>query len=856
MFIILRFVFSLIFLIMISSCAREVVSSALPLSPDTAITPVTIDNSGVIPVFEYLPTTTIIYVHNNSNMFINNIKYTVSHGSQILNDVIDKRTANNCANLAPFSSCFLSVTTPTLIKGNTGGWFEVDANYVFNQKPHKFAQIINYAKIADNRDGIHFSSDVMVSGFGNSTGFATAYLYASGKERIYHIKKLGVDGQNLRIANGNIEHLELPVNYVQAIEVSNTSGEIEGIARLEAISDEDKQVSKDGQFSEVVNYTATANLELAAKILIGPKLITSSIDILDTANTVNGQIELLNIGSDISTPIEVSTPSSITADTSSCNNLMANSGCTINYTIHDSSGSGVILVSYDGHQLMLPMYWYNSKGGAFVNALYEHNLNLIRDTVVTKEISITNNGGFAINNFSVSINSINPAALSILTNNCPETFPVGMSCQLRYSLSAASPGQLNIHLTGSYSNNASIQPYSISYPVYYSVAARSGFIISGLPQNSVYIAGDGSDVRHYNFTLRNDSANITLLGNKTFLQNGSPLTGYIHETDNCGSYIAVSDSCSGSLTIGPFVNPATSSESGVVSYAFEYSNGGESSIESGAFRYLIGSNQQRLLLESVTDGQTAISGNGSESEPYAFYGWQTTRQQITLHYRNVGTSEFEVESLIDINSANWKLDHNLSNCVSGARISSGNQCSLVYYNNLANYESSGIGAVYNMNLVIPQVIYRVTSSAIQLQSMPLWRGGDRIYAASYQATVANSAQLISNSNGDYRIEVSTTVANMSGYEHLSISTMMENYFQSYEIMNGSCNVSSGSPFESYITSQDCSFSQDGSSRVRYSILPSLVTSPKITLHMIFSSNLLLPEYVVLNPSTMTLDVEQ
>ena len=64
------------------SCGGGSGSASGSGSSATAATSLTIDNTAVVPVFGTNPTSTVVYVHNNSAVTITNINYSLSSNAQ------------------------------------------------------------------------------------------------------------------------------------------------------------------------------------------------------------------------------------------------------------------------------------------------------------------------------------------------------------------------------------------------------------------------------------------------------------------------------------------------------------------------------------------------------------------------------------------------------------------------------------------------------------------------------------------------------------------------------------------------------------------------------------------------------
>ena len=133
-------------------------------SPAIAPATITIDNAGVVPVFANSSTSTVVYVHNNSNSTVRGINYSsVTTNTELRENLSNKIlslfgsnktnnyslstvSGNQCSTIAAGQSCPLSITTPVLSGAMTQGSMEIRANYIENNKSIIFTQVINYAQ--------------------------------------------------------------------------------------------------------------------------------------------------------------------------------------------------------------------------------------------------------------------------------------------------------------------------------------------------------------------------------------------------------------------------------------------------------------------------------------------------------------------------------------------------------------------------------------------------------------------------------------------------------------------------------------------------------------------------------------
>ena len=123
----------------VSGCGGRGSSGDGGILPSSTGTALTVDNAGVIPVFGNTPTSTVVYVHNNSGTSISGISYSVvaqnnaalsQSKSKFLNSLSAKNSLLNsdnvsqCSTIAAGQSCPLSITTPVLSGATTQGSLE------------------------------------------------------------------------------------------------------------------------------------------------------------------------------------------------------------------------------------------------------------------------------------------------------------------------------------------------------------------------------------------------------------------------------------------------------------------------------------------------------------------------------------------------------------------------------------------------------------------------------------------------------------------------------------------------------------------------------------------------------------
>ena len=99
----LCFVSGLFVIASITACSNSTANNSNGASPTVTPTAVTIDNAGVIPVFGNSSTSTVVYVHNNTNKSISGISYglttNVAHTSLTSKSTSLFKRAQNLASI-------------------------------------------------------------------------------------------------------------------------------------------------------------------------------------------------------------------------------------------------------------------------------------------------------------------------------------------------------------------------------------------------------------------------------------------------------------------------------------------------------------------------------------------------------------------------------------------------------------------------------------------------------------------------------------------------------------------------------------------------------------------------------------
>lgn len=379
-----------------NGCANNNGGGSTPVNSST--TAITIDNAGVIPIFNQLTTTTLIYVHNNSNSTINNIAYTaqINTGNSSI-DFVSNSSAQSCSSLKSGQSCPLMLTTPTLKSTQQQGSAMITASYSFNNKINTFNQVVSFARINSNSiQGGVFSSGANIIGYGNSMGYATVYLYGSGANQVYTINSITSNNSGVQIVNGNITGKQLASNSVQAVEVSAPTNASTSFSHY-ATSLIVKSTTGGRTFNSLSSIEVTPSPN-------GAILTSGVIPLINTAvANPAGSMFIVNSGNATATSLSVAYPVASVASTGSgeCTTTLAvGAGCRIYFNLTEQKeGSGNIIVTYAGGSIASSftqtVVWFNGIGGALLQMIANPNPIVVSATVSgTVLTTVTNIGGY------------------------------------------------------------------------------------------------------------------------------------------------------------------------------------------------------------------------------------------------------------------------------------------------------------------------------------------------------------------------------------------------------------------------------------------------------------------------------
>ena len=815
---------------------------------------ITVDNAGTVPVLGNSPTTSVVYVHNNSNVAISNIHYVANLNTGGGNTFLNSASASACSSIPAFQSCPLTFTTPALDSVTTQGSALVTANYSVKNTPYSFSQTISFARINNSTtNGALFNSGVLLTSSGNPTSYGTVYLYGSGSNQVYTVDSLTSNKGGVKIIQGNIAGKQIQSNYVQAIEISAPASLVNNSAKskasLIASSAFNATLTAVSSLPSGSQFTSTANVGVAPAAS-GAILTAGQVPIINSAvANPQGSMYITNAGNATATLGSITFPSGVVQSSGSgaCGaTLESGAGCTLYFTVPQASGNGNITVKYTGGStspLVQTITWYNSINDALLRMTVAANPLSFSATIGGATlVTVTNIGGYNLTSVSSSATTITgsastttttPACQDVSGNPTGTSLPIGGQCTYTATVNDAATemGNINLGISGSY-NNGSAQTYSRVLALAY-ISNQYQALLSISP-NSMTIIGNNTAPATQTLTVNNNGEAPAAISASSLTTAPSYMT---ITSDGCnGQTITAGGNCHVVVQLGP--TTAQALESGTAVYTATY-RGGQTAgwtTATGNIPWKVLANSQNMTLGTPTVSN-GITGDGSSGNPYTISG-TLSNPKITLTYTNKGTNPAQVSGVINTNSPiAWVIDTANSTCYNGGALPSATiaplaSCTIVFKNVLSSYAQAvpgGLGASYSENLTVPTVVFQdqtATGTQFSVQpSAPAPISGTNIAVNGTQATLVNSASYSSGS-----LTVAHSLANASGYSAITVTGQMENYFTGSPTATN-CTVTASSGVET----QTCTLTQSGGTATAQVVyVVDTTTYPLGTFNILFS----------------------
>lgn len=438
----------------------------------------TINNTATIPVFPDSATTSVIYIHNNSNQPISNIDYSIINNNDSVNDATNNFliNADSCKKINANSRCAITFTTPVLSGANTQGSVVLVAKYGENT----FSQIINYGQILDNSTpGVIVNSGVSILNWGNSTGYATLYAYA-GANQSYLLQDLTTNNKSVGVVD-NLASTIISNNTIIPIEVKSSSSVNAEI--LLNIS------------SNRSSYSFGGNVMItSAPQPSSPLLVSGLTPIINTAKTSTGSFLIINAGNQSATLSNITYSDGIESvtETDACGAILPSySSCKIYFKVPESGTSGSINIQYNGGTLIQAISWYNGNSSGALMAMSSNpgSIAITQESYATTLVTVKNIGSYSLNNLIPSAIIVSGNGIATVdSNSCNATLAVGSSCAFVIKVTdftLESNKQINLSISGQYNNGNGTITYSRILATTYTVVAGEFAYVVNTSGNSI-----------------------------------------------------------------------------------------------------------------------------------------------------------------------------------------------------------------------------------------------------------------------------------------------------------------------------------------------------------------------------------
>jgi len=766
------------------------------LVPNALLSPLTIDNTGVIPAFTDSTTAVKIYLHNNTNEEIKNIYYTWDVNLPKDNKKaflkVNSLSANALSSVAPKGVLALPVNIPSL-KANIGkGSALLKINYAYDGQQYSFSHLVDFKLVQNGgQDGVYISSGSVSSSFGNdSSGFTTLYVYGSGKPgTIYDITNVDTDPVLGHIVQGDLIGSKIASHQVATVELNtailnkNSVGSITIGSQLA----QKTQKSKSASSIQKAGFISTREVAVLGNESGIPLVVASQVPFVDTASNTGSKLFFYNAGTGTATIANLNGSPGITgvsADSSCTTGFGPGQSCVVSFNLPaSSSGSGKITATAtNGTSLEVPVTWYNSNANVAQLGLsndVDAAALLLRGgypNIGSFNVTITNLTRIPVANLNVKspqVKSGHATALieSASSANCNgKTLTVNNpSCSYRVSVSDnVSPdnGIINLEVAGS-ANGALASAFdSLAYKVYQVVPQ----LALDFSTSSATIYGDNSEQAKSTLTITNlateSSADLGLLNVQPDYKSIAGNPAYEATTLCHNKPLRHGQSCRETVTLKPQYHKTGKPLQASLNYTIS-ANGAAPVKASEALQLTVQPYDSAITLASVTQTGDS-SGNGKESTNVAkFLAGHDTDKKVVLTYKNLSTTESMTVSGISFAKglpAGWApeyADKDATSCYSdghsvGKVLAPNMTCTVTLENKLHLLGDSN--NVTNLGFNFPTLIINSNGSNHYsfVPGNQLGYVDNKYYANSYQAIITDTSTIENNGTELVTLKVTHT----------------------------------------------------------------------------------------------------
>ena len=780
-----------------------------PTPVNVLVSPLTIDNTGVVPAFTDSVTSVKVYLHNNTNDIIKDIQY-----SWVVNLPDDKDntkeaflklnslSASSLTTIAAKGALAIPVNIPALKATLGKGSALLKVSYTYNGKPQSFSHVVDF-RLAQNSDksGVYISSDSISSSFGNSSsGFTTLYAYGGGNSgSTYDITAVNLDPVLGHIVQGDLKGTTIASHQVATIELNtamvskDSVGSLTINSRLAQGSSQKSQMSR--SFAQADSFSSTKSVSVLASTQgsDNPIVLSSLIPFIDTASTTNGKVFFYNAGTGTATLSNVSGTSGISnvsADSDCSSGFGPGQSCMVNFNLtKSSSGSGAITgTDVNSTSISAPVTWYNSNSSVAQLGLSsdaDTNLFLLHGTnpyTGKFDVTVTNlssstvanismktpivKGGSAVPQIeSTSITKCDGSSLTVANPSC--TYAISVSDTV-----APDSGIINLSATGTANNTTITALDAVSYKVYRSTAQ----LALDFSSPSVTIYGDNAESATVTLKITNlgtdSSADLDSLIVEKDYKSISGNVSYDATTSCNGKVLKHGESCEETINL-----KSQSYQTGTpLQASFNYivkADGIDPATAQTPLEFTVQPYDSAIALTSITQSGNS-EGDGKESTTLVkFLAGQDSDKKVTLTYKNLSQTESMTISGVQFAAGlptgliPEYADTDSTSCYSdnghsiGKVLAPGASCTVTLDNQL--YLLGDSNNITNLDFGFPNLII-TSDGSNQYSFVPQNKLGytdNKYYAKNYQAVITDTDAIESNGSESAVLRVTHTATGVT-----------------------------------------------------------------------------------------------
>jgi hypothetical protein len=776
--------------------------------PTNPKSPITIDNTGVVPAFNDSVSSVKVYLHNNTDQEIKNIHYSweanLPENSKRSFLEINQLTSDSLSSVTPNGVLALPVNIPSFQGSSIGkGSALLKVSYTYGGKNYSFNHVVDFRLMQGNESGgVQITSGSISSSFGNNgSGFTTLYIYGSGAPgTTYDITDINIDPALGNVVQGNLKGSKLAARQVATIELNTlvANKDISGLLTVSSQYTNNQQAKSAFSLKKNV-FTSSKEVVVLGANDESPLVTTSLVPFLDTSSTTASKVFFYNAGTGKAVLNNVNGTTGISnlkVDSSCSNGFDPGQVCVVNFNVPASSiGSGKITASTTGEiqNLETPVTWYNSlanmpqlgltsdvdtvglllqkvSGASLYNSVAHITVTNLTDIIPIKNIAIKSpqvKSGHAVASIVADSDECSGKVLDKNQASC--TYNVSVNDSF-----SPDSGLINFEVIGD-ANGAVVSGFdSIQYRVYKPTAQ----LALAFNPASLTIEGNNVESALAKLTITNigttSSEDIEKLNVQPVYKSitGNPLYTTTSQCNN--KPLLHKQSCQEIIKLDPQYNKSNLALQASLDYSVSVEDGSVF-LAKDPLLLTVQPYNKAIVLDSITQKGNS-GGDGKESTmAVKFLAGNDTDKAVVLTYKNISTTETAVVNGVNFAGglpAGWEIKQDETSCYGG--ISSSGKvlipnefCTITLENKLNLLGDSN--SVTNLSFDFPKLVIsglNLKNYYTFVPSNQLGYKDDRYYANNYQAIITDTATVKNNGtdSAELKITHTTTGVKDGGYD--------------------------------------------------------------------------------------------